>query len=83
MKFRNVERLEIVIRRFDFRTFDHGKSDGHENVFDFLKNPANQMARPEGTHDARKRKVHALITRPLFLGVLYFQVNLIELGLDV
>ena len=45
MKFRNVQRLEIVIRRFDFRAFDDGKANRKENVFDFLKNLANQMVR--------------------------------------
>jgi len=32
MEFRNVERFEIVIRRFDFGAFDDGEADGNEDV---------------------------------------------------
>jgi hypothetical protein len=44
MEFRNIQCLEIVVGRFDFRSFDDRKSDRHKNVFDFLENLTNQMA---------------------------------------
>ena len=63
MKLRNVERFEIVIRRFDFRAFDDGKSDGDENVFDFLEDLTDQMMRADGPRSrrvARDRRVRGL-----------------------
>ena len=60
MMFRNVQRFEIVIRRFDFRAFDDGKADREENVFDFLENLANQVMRADGADDAGERKIDAL-----------------------
>ena len=59
MEFGNVEGFEIVIRGLDFRAFDDGKADGHENVFDLLEDLANQMARADGASDAGKRKIYA------------------------
>src|SRR5439155_23459881 len=47
MKFGNVEGLEIVVRRFDFRAFDHGEPDGEENVFDGLEDLADQVVRTD------------------------------------
>ena len=61
MKFGNVERFEIVIRRFDFRAFDDGEADGKENVFDFLEDLANQMMRADGPDDAGERKIDAFV----------------------
>ena len=60
MKFRNVQRFEVVVRRFDFRAFDDGEANGKENVFDFLENLANQMVRANGTDDAGERKIDTL-----------------------
>src|SRR5258708_1822473 len=57
MKLRNIQRFEIVIGRFNLRTFDHRKSDGNKNVFDFLKDLANQMARANGAHHSRQREI--------------------------
>ena len=68
MKLRNIERFEIVVRRFDFRTLHDGKSDGNENIFDLLKNLTNQMPGTDGTNDTRKRKVHALFCESRFFG---------------
>ena len=41
MEFGNVERLEIVVRRFNFGAFDNGEADGNEDVFDFLEDLAD------------------------------------------
>ena len=59
MEFGNVERFEIVIRRFDFGAFDDGEADGDENVFDFLEDLANQVMRADGAGDAGEREVDA------------------------
>src|ERR1051326_1555749 len=63
MKFRNIQRFEIVVRRFDFRTFHHGKSYGYKNIFDFLEDLADQMTRTDRTDDSRKGEVRALFRR--------------------
>jgi hypothetical protein len=41
MEFGDVERFEIVVRRFDLRAFDYGEADGDEDVFDLLENLAD------------------------------------------
>src|SRR5262245_20531264 len=58
MELRNIERLEVVIRRFDFRAFDNRESDGDENIFNLLEDLADQVTRTDGTHDARQRKIN-------------------------
>ncbi len=62
MKFRNVERLEVVVRRFNFRAFDNRKADGNENVFNFLKNLADQVMRTDGADHAGERKIDAILS---------------------
>src|SRR5262245_45816126 len=60
MKLGDVERLEVVVRRFDFRALDDGKADGKENVFDFLEDLADQVMRANGADDSRERKIYPL-----------------------
>src|SRR6266404_2490275 len=60
MEFRNVERFEVVVRRFDFGAFDDGEADGEENVLDFLEDLADQVARADGANDAGEREVHTI-----------------------
>src|SRR5580698_8198033 len=67
MKFGNVERLEVVVRRFDFRTFDDGKADRDEDVFDFLENLADQMMRTDGTRYAGEREIDAFARQRRFV----------------
>ena len=84
MEFGNVQRFEIVIRRFDFRAFRDGKADGDENVFDFLKDLANQVTRTDGTNNSGKRKIGAFTSgrcglRNEFCG----DAELFDFGFDV
>ena len=60
MEFGDVERFEIVVRRFDFWPFDYGEADGDEDVFDFLEDLADQMMRADGKTDAGEREVEVL-----------------------
>src|SRR5713226_488375 len=59
MEFGNVQRFEIVVRRFDFRAFYDGEADGDKNIFDFLENLANQVMGADGANDSWKRKIDA------------------------
>src|SRR3984957_19397861 len=43
MELGDIQGLEIVVRRFDFRAFDDGKSDRDEDIFNLLKNLADQV----------------------------------------
>jgi hypothetical protein len=61
MELGDVQGLEIVVRRFNFRALDDGKADGKENIFDFLKNLTNQMVRANGTKHAGEGEVDALL----------------------
>src|SRR5437667_4806496 len=60
MKLRDIQRLEIVVRRFDFGAFDDLAADAEENVFDFLEDLADQVMGADGANDAGKREVDAL-----------------------
>src|SRR5882724_4253592 len=60
MELRDVQCFEVVVGRLDFGAFDDGKADGEENVFDFLKDLADQMMRADGAADTGERKVHAI-----------------------
>ena len=57
----NVERFEIVVRRFNFGAFHDGEADGEEDIFDFLENLADEMVRADGTNDAGEGKVDFLV----------------------
>src|SRR5437667_6727546 len=63
MELGNIQRLEIVVRRFDFRAFDDREADGEENVFDFLEDLADQVMGANGANDAGKREVDAFADR--------------------
>src|SRR6266478_5631460 len=60
MEFGNVEGFEIVVRRFDFGTFDDGEADREKNIFDFLEDLADQVMGADGANDAGKGEVDAL-----------------------
>src|SRR5579863_539585 len=57
MMLGNVERLEIVVRRFDFGSGDDAESNRAEDAQEFIVGLANQMARADGALDARERKI--------------------------
>ena len=57
MKLRDIQRLEVVVRRFNFRPLHNGKTNGEEDVLEFLKNLADEVMRADGMNDARERKV--------------------------
>src|SRR5712664_562935 len=63
MELRNVQRLEVVVRRFDFGAFDDGEADGEENVFDFLEDLTDQVIRADRAEDAGEREVNAVAVR--------------------
>src|SRR5438105_9268408 len=60
VKLGDIQGFEIVIRRFDFGAFDDGKTDGEEDVFDFLEDLTDQVMGADGTNDAGKGEVDAL-----------------------
>src|ERR1700731_473884 len=68
MEFGNVQGFEIVIRRFNFGAFDDGEADGEENVFDFLKDLADQVMRADGAVNPGEREVDALSCEGGFFG---------------
>src|SRR5205823_3589057 len=68
MKLRDIQRLEIVVRRFNFRPLHNGKTNGEEDVLEFLKNLADEVMRADGMDDARERKVYALLLEGGFFG---------------
>ena len=53
----DIERFEIVVGRLDLRPFDHAKSDREEDAQQFVERLPDQVPRPDGALDARKRKV--------------------------
>ncbi len=63
MEFGNVQRFEIVVRRFDFGAFDDGEADRGKNIFDFLEDLADQVLGADGADDAGEGKVDALADR--------------------
>ncbi len=66
MELGDVERFEIVVRRFDLRAFDDGEADGEENIFDLLEDLANEMVRAKRTDDSGQREVDALASACAF-----------------
>src|SRR6476661_4199074 len=56
----DVERLKIIVRRFDFGAFDDGEAAGEEKVFGLLEDLAEQVMRADGTVDAGEREVDVL-----------------------
>ena len=57
MMLGNIQRFEIVVRRFDFGAFDHAEANRGENALQFFVGLADQVARADGALDAGKRKV--------------------------
>src|SRR5258708_38530373 len=68
MEFWDVQRLEVVIRRFNFRAFDYGKADGEEDIFALLKDFTNQVMRANGADDSGEGEVDALASAGGFAG---------------
>ena len=60
MMFGNIQRLEVVVGRLDLRPLHHAEADGEENALQLFGGLANQVARPNRSLDAGKRKIDAL-----------------------
>src|SRR5271170_4895014 len=58
MMLGNVERLEIVVRRFDFGAGDDAEADGGEDAQKFVVGLADQVARADRALDAGEREVN-------------------------
>ena len=56
----NIERLEIVIGRLDFRPLDHAEADGEENALELFVGLANQVPRANRALDAGQRKINLI-----------------------
>ena len=56
----NIERLEIVVRRFHLRPGNHGVAERKKNPLDFLERLPQRVPRAERPHHAGKREVFAL-----------------------
>src|SRR5690242_1691620 len=52
MELRDVQRFEVVVRRFNLRAFHNGEANGEENVLEFLQDLANQVMRANGMDDS-------------------------------
>ena len=63
MMLGNIQRLEIVVRRFDFGSGDDAEADRGENAQKFVVGLADQVARADGALDAGKRKVNFVASR--------------------
>ncbi len=55
--FGNVERLEIVVGRFDLRAFDDTEAEREKNALDLFVGLADEMVRADGPLDAGKREI--------------------------
>src|SRR5882762_1940502 len=66
MEFGNVERLKVVIGRFDFRAFYNGEAYGEENVFDLLEDLADEVVRADRAYDAGQREIDTLASAGRF-----------------
>ena len=63
MMLGNVERLKIVVRRFDFGSGDDAEANRGEDAQKFVVSLADQVARADGALDAGKRKVNFVASR--------------------
>jgi hypothetical protein len=54
MMLRNIQRLEIVVGRFDFGSSDDAEADRAEDAQQFVVGLADQMARANAALDAGK-----------------------------
>src|ERR1700735_3846947 len=57
MMLGDVERLEIVVRRFALGPFHHAEADREENALQLFVRLANDVARADGPLDAWERKI--------------------------
>ncbi len=65
----NVQRLEIVVRRFDFGAFDDAEADGAKDALQLFVRLANHVARADCALDARQREINFVAElRGLFRG---------------
>jgi len=84
MMLGNIQRFEIVVRRFDFRAFDDRKADREEDVFDFLHHGANQVVCADRSNDAGERQVDAIFARGSYLlGRFDFEAFFLQFGFNV
>lgn len=84
MMLGNVERFEIVVGRFYFRTLDYAETDRGENPLKFLEGLANQMPRTEWALDTGKRKIDFVVRRNgLLRGRLDYPLAFRDNGFDV
>src|SRR6185437_3863581 len=56
----DVERLEIVVSGFNFRTFDDRKTNRSEDAIQLFVSLADEMLRAERTRDSGKREIEAV-----------------------
>ena len=68
MMLGNVERLKIVVRRFDFGSGDDAEANRGEDAQKFVVSLADQVARADGALDAGKRKVNFVASLRGFFG---------------
>ena len=61
MVLRNIQGLEIVVRRFNLRAFDDGEANGEEDVLDFLEDLANEMVRADSADHAGEGEVDVIL----------------------
>ena len=72
----NIQRFEIVVRRFDFRAFDHAEADREKNALQLFVCLADQVARADRALDAGKREIDLSRPAPLVPRPLRFRLAL-------
>ncbi|CDN46047.1 hypothetical protein BN871_KF_00060 [Paenibacillus sp. P22] len=83
MVFRQVERLEVVVVGFDFRSFRDGITEADENILDLLLHLHERMDRARRQPAARQRHVDRLRAQPrIRLGAAVSGAFLFQHGLD-
>ena len=84
MELRNIQRLEVVVRRFDFGTFDDRETNGEEDVFDFLEDLADEMVRADGANYAGEGEIDFFPSGSSFLlSFLYGDVERLQTAFDM
>src|SRR5258707_7079583 len=80
----DVERLKVVVGRFDFRAFYDGETDGKENVLDVLEVLTDEVVRADGAYDAGQREIDTLAGAGRFFRAGFNTFTaLFDFGLDV
>ncbi len=63
MVFRDIQCLEIVVRRFDLRAFYHAKAERKKDALDFLESLLDEVPRTNRPNHPRQGEINALASK--------------------